>query len=184
MLTSLPTSIAQKTLIREMWNSGANTVVRVFINTGLPLFPNGNAKQVLIDHNTREGFEVIAHAREYILQLSKAELSDPDKASSDLLGSHVVAPVSVLFFVGYLRTDFQRISVPHDRPCPLLRSGGAPITCGFSQRLQRPAFVRRTKHSAVGHEDIGYSYVIIRRGLRPDAVMTDIGRIGAIGSKC
>lgn len=110
MLTSLPTSIAQKTLIREMWNSGANTIVRFLITIG-PSFPNGSAKQVLIDHNTREGFEVIAYAREYILQLSKAELDDPDKASSDLLGSHVVAPVSILFFVGYLRTDFRRISV-------------------------------------------------------------------------
>jgi ribosomal protein RSM22 (predicted rRNA methylase) len=65
----------------------------------------------------------------------------------------------------------------------LLHSGGAPLICGFSQRIQRPEFLRRTKHSGVGHEDIGYSYVVIRRGLRPDAAMTDIGRVGAIGKR-
>jgi ribosomal protein RSM22 (predicted rRNA methylase) len=53
--------------------------------------------------------------------------------------------------------------------------------CGFSQRIQRPEFVRRTKHSGLGHEDIGYSYVVIRRGPRPAIVTTKAGRIGAIG---
>lgn len=33
--------------------------------------------------------------------------------------------------------------------------------------MQRPAFVRKTKHVRVGHEDIGYSYVVICRGKRP-----------------
>jgi ribosomal protein RSM22 (predicted rRNA methylase) len=72
---------------------------------------------------------------------------------------------------------------PHDRACPLLHSGGTPLICGFSQRLQRPAFLRRTKHLGVGHEDIHYSYVVIRRGPRPDLVDTSVGRIGGIGQR-
>lgn len=33
--------------------------------------------------------------------------------------------------------------------------------------MQRPAFIRRTKHVHAGHEDAGYSYVVIRRQPRP-----------------
>lgn len=75
------------------------------------------------------------------------------------------------------------IKCPHDRACPLLHSGGTPLICGFSQRLQRPTFLRHTKHSGVGHEDIHYSYVVIRRGRRPDFVDTSVGRIGGIGKQ-
>lgn len=51
---------------------------------------------MLIDHNTPQGFEAIAYAREYILSLGKAEIEDPEIASmtpSATLGAHVVAPV-------------------------------------------------------------------------------------------
>ena len=44
-----------------------------------------------------------------------------------------------------------------------------PNICHFSQRLSRPAFLRHTKHASKGHEDILYSYVIIKRGIRPAA---------------
>jgi len=64
----------------------------------------------------------------------------------------------------------------------LLNSGGAKLVCGFSQRIERPSFVGLTKHSGVGHEDIGYSYVVVQRGTRPKAV-TNVGRVGAIGKK-
>lgn len=33
--------------------------------------------------------------------------------------------------------------------------------------MQRPEFVRLTKQVKGGHEDVGYSYVIVRRGQRP-----------------
>lgn len=39
--------------------------------------------------------------------------------------------------------------------------------CSFTQRLERPAFLRKTKHASKGHEFIQYSYVVIRRGPRP-----------------
>ncbi|KIM47590.1 hypothetical protein M413DRAFT_416605 [Hebeloma cylindrosporum] len=145
MMTTLPTSMAQKTMIQEMWDSGAHTMV-------------------ILDHNSKEGFEAVARAREYLLRLGRQEIEDPNLASLNVRGSHVVAPC------------------PHDQACPLLHSGGAKLVCGFSQRIQRPSFVRLTKHSGIGHEDIGYSYVVVQRGTRPKAV-TNVGRVGAIGKK-
>ncbi|KAF8831907.1 hypothetical protein HHX47_DHR1001279 [Lentinula edodes] len=72
---------------------------------------------------------------------------------------------------------------PHDGECPLLHPGTTQLACGFSQRLQRPSFIRLTKHSNVGHEDIGYSYVVIQRGARPVRPSSKSGRIGATGKR-
>ena len=41
--------------------------------------------------------------------------------------------------------------------------------------------MRKTKHSGVGHEDVGYSYIIMRRGPRPALVDTSVGRVGSVG---
>jgi len=49
--------------------------------------------------------------------------------------------------------------------------------------MERPPFVRRTKHSGVGHEDIGYSYVVIRRGPRPSIPDVKVGRLGEVGRR-
>jgi hypothetical protein len=49
--------------------------------------------------------------------------------------------------------------------------------------MERPPFVRRTKHSGVGHEDIGYSYVVIRRGPRPTIPDVKVGRLGEVGRR-
>jgi hypothetical protein len=49
--------------------------------------------------------------------------------------------------------------------------------------MERPPFVRRTKHSGVGHEDIGYSYVVIRRGPRPSIPDAKVGRLGEVGRR-
>lgn len=70
---------------------------------------------------------------------------------------------------------------PHDGACPLFNPGASRIVCGFSQRLQRPSFVRLTKHSGVGHEDSRYSYVVIRRGPRPKS-LAEVGQVGRIGA--
>jgi ribosomal protein RSM22 (predicted rRNA methylase) len=76
VLSSLPTSIARKLLVKEMWESGAEVMV-------------------LIDHKTALGFEAIAQAREYLLKLGKKELEDAPDTENCLArkGSHVVAPV-------------------------------------------------------------------------------------------
>ena len=45
--------------------------------------------------------------------------------------------------------------------------------------------MRRTKHSGVGHEDIGYSYVVIQRGPRPsfDFNSHEVGKTGSISDE-
>ncbi|TFK77519.1 Rsm22-domain-containing protein [Pluteus cervinus] len=144
LLTTLPTPLARKALIKEMWESGAHVIV-------------------LIDHNTPAGFEAIAQAREYLLKLGRAEPEGSEEVQ--IRGSHVVAPC------------------PHDAACPLHHPGSGKLVCGFAQRLQRPAFIRRTKHSGIGHEDIEYSYVVIRRGIRPTNATTTLGRIGEVGRR-
>ncbi|KAF5332576.1 hypothetical protein D9611_005065 [Ephemerocybe angulata] len=145
-LSSLPTPLARKQLVKEMWESGAHTLV-------------------LIDHDTKAGFESIALAREYLLKLGRKELEDPTKEPLTIKGSHVLAPCS------------------HDKACPLLNAGSSRLVCGFSQRLQRPEFVRLTKHSKVGHEDVQYSYVVIQRGARPGQVTSTVGRLGQVGAR-
>ncbi|PCH34122.1 Rsm22-domain-containing protein [Wolfiporia cocos MD-104 SS10] len=146
MLSTLPTPVARKTLVKEMWESGAGVIV-------------------LIDHNTTAGFECIAEAREYLLRLGKKEKEDPSAEHLDVRGSHVVAPC------------------PHDGACPLYHPGASKLVCSFSQRLQRPDFVRKTKHSGRGYEDTGYSYVVIRRGSRPAPPGTKVGRVGNVGER-
>ncbi|KAJ6541927.1 mitochondrial small ribosomal subunit Rsm22-domain-containing protein [Mycena capillaripes] len=150
MLTSLTTHVARKALIKEMWSSGAHVLVALDTN-------------VIIDHNTKEGFASIAEAREYLLNVGRKESSDPEADDWDIRGSHVVAPC------------------PHDNKCPLYFPGDIKLVCGFSQRLQRPSFVRLTKHSGQGEEDMGYSYIVIRRGPRPANPGTKIGRVGRVG---
>ena len=43
--------------------------------------------------------------------------------------------------------------------------------------------MRKTKHSGQGHEDTGYSYVVIRRGRRPNRLTTTACRIGDVGRR-
>ncbi|OBZ68493.1 Rsm22-cox11 tandem protein 2, mitochondrial [Grifola frondosa] len=145
ILSSLPTPLARKTMVKEMWESGADVMI-------------------LVDHNSTAGFECIAEAREHLLRMGQREMEDPEFVS-DVKGSHVVAPC------------------PHDDACPLYHPGSSKLVCGFNQRLQRPPFVRKTKHSGTGHEDTGYSYVVIRRGARPARVTTKFGRIGEVGQR-
>ncbi|CCM03775.1 uncharacterized protein FIBRA_05922 [Fibroporia radiculosa] len=146
MLSSLSTSLARKTLVKGMWESGAGVMV-------------------LIDHSSTSGFEAIAEARDFLLRMGRKELEDPETESWHVRGCHVVAPC------------------PHDGSCPLYHPGASKLVCGFSQRLQRPKFVRKTKNSGVGHEDTGYSYVVIRRGSRPIPPGTKVGRIGDVGKR-
>ena len=140
-------------------------------------------RKILIDHNTKGGFEAIAHARQYMLEMGKKEFEDPEAVNWPIRGSHVLAPVSVKSLQRSHTLLTQNFQCPHDLSCPLLHTRGTPLICGFSQRIQRPSFVRLVKRSGIGHEDIQYSYVVIQRGVRPDRVDTNVGRIGEVGKR-
>lgn len=145
--------------------------------------------QIIIEDASISGFQNVTDARDFLLRLANKQLEDKqhatgdaDSNSSDVLlkqGAHVVAPC------------------PHDKPCPLAfhqkisASKRAFETlsftrmdrCTFMQRLQRPSFVRLTKHVKRGEEDVGYSYVVIQRGERsrlPFAMGRLHGREGAV----
>ncbi|TFY79446.1 hypothetical protein EWM64_g4571 [Hericium alpestre] len=143
LLSSINVPAQRKAVVKEMWESGAEVII-------------------IIDHNTRAGFQNIIEAREYLLNMGRRETEDPD-GDSQIKGAYIVAPC------------------PHDGACPLYHSDSADLVCGSSQRLQRPPFVRKTKHSGKGHEDVGYSYVVIRRGTRPVKPSTEVGRVGEVG---
>ncbi|KAG7452133.1 Rsm22-domain-containing protein [Guyanagaster necrorhizus] len=154
-LSAQSTPLLRKKIVKEMWDSGAETIV-------------------LIDHGTKDGFTAIAEGREALLRMSRVgsdsvfdwehEVLRGEGAGKVGEGAHVVAPCA------------------HDGECPLL---GTKLHCIFEQRLQRPSFVRKTKHSGRGHEDVGYAYVVIRRGPRPLRVPLSegLGRIGSIGRR-
>ncbi|KAI0718887.1 Rsm22-domain-containing protein [Cerioporus squamosus] len=125
------------------------------------MWDSGAEVMVLIDHN----FEIIAEAREQLLKLGRKELEDAAMAKEPIKGAHVVAPC------------------PHDGACPLYHPGVGKLECSFTQRMQRPEFVRKTKHSGTGHENMDYSYVVIRRGPRPTPTTTKVGRIGDVGRR-
>lgn len=66
---------------------------------------------------------------------------------------------------------------PHHLECP--RAKGE--TCSFGQQLQRPKFLRRTKHAKSGEEIAPYTYLIVSRGARPAATTSTVGRTGGVG---
>lgn len=133
-------------LVQRLWDTGAEVVV-------------------LIDRGTPSGFSYIAQARAQLLELA---------SKADAQGGHVVAPC------------------PHDKACPLRFSKDF---CHFAQRrasllflsylsilctstetftcsvgrfaVERPGFLRATKHSSRGDEDASFSYVVFQRSPRP-----------------
>ena len=116
---------------------------------------------VLVDRATPVGWEAISEAREFILS---------DQASSPGAQLHLIAPC------------------PHEETCPFV---GGRDKCSFSQRVQRTGFMRKTKHSSKGEEDVNYTYLVIGRGERPSStpsstsatsrIFGEIGRVGGIG---
>jgi 3-methyl-2-oxobutanoate hydroxymethyltransferase len=93
----------------------------------------------------------------------------------------------------HAREYLLRQSTP-ERPlhvtAPCAGDGGCPRAdgkeaCAFGQRLQRPTFLRKTKHTNRGDEIVPYTYLIVSRGKRPEAAETEelVGRIGAVGKE-
>jgi hypothetical protein len=84
-------------MVTEMWQSGAEWMVRyfhLFINKLTNMY---RCIKVIIDHGTPAGFDSVAQARELLLDLGRNEVSSQVEQSNEsgrVPGSHVVAPVS------------------------------------------------------------------------------------------
>ncbi|KAF9350518.1 37S ribosomal protein S22 [Mortierella sp. NVP85] len=125
------------------------------------LWESTNDMLVLIDRGTPNGFRVLAEAREQILGLDLDLIKTkpkydaygnrlPDEERPTREPAHVLAPC------------------PHDKVCPMFASLARDTQwCHFSQKLQRPDFLRKTKHSKENYEDSKYTYVVLRKGPRP-----------------
>lgn len=183
-LSQVPTTAGRAARVQEMWDTGADTLI-------------------LIDKGNKEGFRALSEARAQLLSLGRKTRADgttisnkasskskkmessedvlrlggetffaegldsessraqtPAVAHSEAIGSHVVAPC------------------PHDGPCPLATT--TKDICRFSQRIQSPRFMRKTKHSSSGEAGLHYSYVVIRRGARPMSATQEAGRKGGV----
>lgn len=177
-LSQIPTTAGRAAKVQEIWESGADTMI-------------------IIDKGTKEGFRALSEARAQLLALGRktradgttisSKASKSKKASEDVLqlggetffadgvsevstpvahteaiGSHVVAPC------------------PHDGACPL---ASTKHVCRFSQRIQSPRFLRKTKHSSSGEAGLHYSYVVVRRGKRPISSTQEAGRRGGVAKE-
>jgi ribosomal protein RSM22 (predicted rRNA methylase) len=113
---------------------------------------------ILVDRSSRDGWTAISEARSYLLSLSD---STSGPSAGDL---HLIAPC------------------PHKLECPL---AGGRDRCSFSQKLQRPDFTRKTKHTNRGEEDVNYTYLVLGRGNRPTSsgASTQAGRLGGVGKE-
>ncbi|KAI8912068.1 mitochondrial small ribosomal subunit Rsm22-domain-containing protein [Powellomyces hirtus] len=98
---------------------------------------------VLIERGTPEGFKRIATARAMILAKENKKLPVAENV-------HVVVPC------------------PHSQTCPMLAQSS---WCHFSQRIQRSRHMMMTapNHVLNNHQDIKFSYVVLRRGPKPTA---------------
>lgn len=115
---------------------------------------------ILVDRSSREGWAAISEARSYLLSHTYSSTAPTD----DL---HVIAPC------------------PHEFECPL---AGGRDRCSFSQKLQRPDFTRKTKHTNKGEEDVNYTYLVLGRGKRPASSglassSMQVGRVGGVGKE-
>ncbi|KAF9537826.1 37S ribosomal protein S22 [Mortierella hygrophila] len=141
-LSELTTPALRKSTLEHLWNST-------------------NDMLILVDRGTPSGFRILAEAREQILGLDLDRIVTKPKydAYGQLIPeepiikpepAHVVAPC------------------PHDKVCPMYESLSRDSQwCHFSQKVQRPDFLRKTKHSKDNYEDAKYTYVVLRKGPRP-----------------
>ena len=158
--------------------------------------------KIVIDDASREGFRHVADAQEYLLKLGQCEVDAVARerlasATSLAEGESVETPRQDLD--DWRSKHGPHVIAPclHDHPCllashlspsaaksPTGQSSASSVHCAFSQHLQRPSFVHKTKHTGKGEEDVGYTYVVVRRGERPvrdvHYVMQAL-RVGAVG---
>ena len=141
--------------------------------------------KIVIDDASREGFRHVADAQEYLLKLGQREVDAVARerlasATSLAEGESIETPGQDLDDRCGKRGPHVIAPCPHDHPCPLAshlspsaaksptgQSSASSVCCAFLQRLQGPSFVRKTKHTGKGKEDVGYTYVVVRRGERP-----------------
>jgi len=78
------------------------TLSSLFVPSCVSYERDANYSQILIDFNTKTGFENIAEARQLLLDLGRKDQEDSASEHFSVRGSHVVAPVSYPLPLGVL----------------------------------------------------------------------------------
>ena len=125
------------------------------------LDPNGGIL-IIIEKGVPRGFELVAGAREVLL---KYHIASPGSETAE---NHIGEP-----FEGLPREKERGMIIApctNHLKCPLYLEHGANKGrrdfCHFSQRFNRPAFLQRLiSPSSRNHEDIGFSYIAVQRGV-------------------
>jgi len=161
-LSTLHDPIKRKEQLKEIWNTNTEFIV-------------------LVEDGHYEGFSIIAEAREYLLHLGSKEVASggTSDASDNTKGCHVVAPCphdKACPVHHYIQSEFIPTRIENPTKKEKYKRRSPKIVCTFSQRMQRPDFVRKIKRSTKGQEDITYSYVVLRRGPRPVKPTEELGR--------
>lgn len=125
------------------------------------LWESTNDILILVDRGTPNGFRVLAEAREQILGLDAYRFKK--KPTFDAYGNQLPEEELPTREPGHVLAP-----CPHDGVCPIFVSlSRTSPWCHFSQKVQRPDFLRKTKHSKENFEDSKYTYVVLRKGARP-----------------
>ena len=93
LLSSLPTALHRKDFVKQIWESGADTIVSYV--SSISRYGRVMTLQILIDHGTPSGFTGISEAREHLLRLGRRELESLD-STAGTKGTYVVAPVGLI----------------------------------------------------------------------------------------
>lgn len=193
-LSNLPTDAARLEHVDSLWSSGSEVIVLIENSDQRGFSCIASARERLLELGRGEeiegktkGWKIGRHVFvEEGQETVNEEINSLGQEIPKVEGSHVVAPC------------------PHDKPCPLLHSflplslepsfddqlepqvSTSPIQrpagfsiCSFSQILQRPSYLRKTKNVSNhkgGEEGRGYCYVVIRRGERPGVQAFENGK--------
>ncbi|EFJ39694.1 hypothetical protein VOLCADRAFT_120113 [Volvox carteri f. nagariensis] len=189
-LTVLPTVEERERLVRELWDRCGDVLVLVEPGTPRGFAALAEARELLLGREGRKRAQLEAAAGatsggsksgsgQHRLPSHGGGGTDPRVAIKlRSAGAHVVAPC------------------PHDGICPMqVVVGSKRHWCHFSQSLQLPAFMQRAmappggkalgRNRALNVQDERFSYVILRRGPRPNfrvAISRDFDDGGAAGT--
>ncbi|KAJ1979335.1 37S ribosomal protein S22 [Dimargaris xerosporica] len=147
-LGELPTDALRESTLKSLWDQTDDVLV-------------------LIDRGTKHGFQTMLKMRDWFLQQGKHSSEVVATAETP---SNAPTPDSAQEPTAALQTAWHFVApCPHERDCPLQNK---MEWCHFSQQVQRPHFMMQAKKCKRNHEDIKYSYLVVRRGTRPTAKCT------------
>lgn len=139
VLGEIPSVKDRITIVRQLWDLTRDVLV-------------------LVEPGTPQGSSIISQMRSHILWMEKRKRRKLER-TSDAASNALVASKSGVFIVA---------PCAHDGACPLEKTGKY---CHFVQRLQRTSSQRAYKRSKGlplrGFEDEKFSFVVFRRGQRP-----------------